>query len=125
VKLGEKTYSLGQVENDILRKMKDPRIHFAINCASYSCPKLWNHAYTAENVSSRMTKLTKLYINDTKHNIMTAKKIQISKIFDWYSTDFVKEGQTLIQYLNKYSKIQINADAKVEYLDYNWSLNEQ
>lgn len=124
VKLGTKTFNLSQVENDILRKMGDARIHFAINCASYSCPRIWNHAFTADNVSGRMTKLTKEYINNPKHNIITAKKIKISQIFEWYKEDFVKEGQTLIQYLNKYSKVQINEDAKVEYLPYNWSLNE-
>lgn len=124
VKLGTKTYNLQQVENDILRKMGDARIHFAINCASYSCPRLWNHAYTADNVSSRMTRLTKEYINNPKHNIITEKKIKISKIFEWYSSDFIKDDQTLIQYLNKYSKVQISPNAKVEYLPYNWSLNE-
>ena len=71
-----------------------------------------------------MTKLTKEYINNPKHNIIAANKVKISKIFDWYNEDFVKEGQTLIDYLNKYSNVKINANAKVEYLPYNWSLNE-
>lgn len=124
VKLGGKAYTLQQVENDLLRRMGDARIHFAINCASYSCPRLWNHAYTADNVSSRMTKLTKEYINNEKHNIITAKKVKVSKLFEWYSEDFVKTGQTLIDFLNKYSDVQINANAKIEYLPYNWSLNE-
>ncbi len=124
VKLGENVYTLGQVENDILRKMGDPRIHFAINCASYSCPKILNHAYTADNVNSQMEQLTKAYINDPKHNIITEKKIKISQLFEWYAADFVTAEHNLIQYLNKYSTIQIAADAKVEYLPYNWSLNE-
>ena len=124
VKLGAKSYTLQQVENDLLRRMGDARIHFAINCASYSCPRLWNHAYTAENVSGRMTKLTKEYINNEKHNIITPKKIKVSKIFEWYADDFVKDGQTLIDYLNKYSNVKIESDAKIEYLPYNWSLNE-
>jgi hypothetical protein len=124
VKLGAKTYTLQQVENDLLRRMGDARIHFAINCASYSCPRLWNHAYTAENVSGRMTKLTKEYINNEMHNIITPKKIKVSKIFEWYAEDFVKDGQTLIDYLNKYSDVKIESDAKIEYLPYNWSLNE-
>ena len=123
--LGGKAYSLGHIENQILRKMGDPRIHFAINCASYSCPRIWNHAYTAANISGRMTKLTKEYINNPKHNIITAKKIKISKLFEWYASDFVKEGQTLIDFLNKYSTIKILPGAKVEYLPYNWTLNEQ
>lgn len=124
VRLGDKTYTLSQVENDILRKMGDPRIHFGINCASYSCPKLWNRAFTAKNVNSSLEKLTKGYINDDKHNVITAKKIKISKIFDWYNADFVSSSQTLIDYLNKYADVTINADAKIEYLPYNWSLNE-
>jgi len=123
VNLGGKMYTLSYVENQILRKMGDPRIHFAINCASFSCPKMWNRAFTAENVSSRMTSLTKGYINDSKHNIIAAKKIQISEIFKWYASDFIKPGQTLIEYLNKYSDVKINEDAKVEYLPYKWTLN--
>lgn len=124
VKLGDKSYTLGQLENDIIRKMGDPRIHFAINCASYSCPRIWNHAFTAENVNGQMEKLTKEYINDPKHNTITAKKIKISQIFEWYAADFVTAEHTLIQYLNKYSTVQIESTAKVEYLPYNWSLNE-
>lgn len=124
VKLGGKAYTLTQVENDILRKMGDARIHFGINCASYSCPRLWNHAFTAQNVNSQLTKLTKAYINNTKHNTLTEKKVAVAKIFEWYNEDFVKNGQSLIDYLNKYSKITISEKAKVEYLPYNWSLNE-
>lgn len=124
VALDNKTYTLNYIENSILRTMGDPRIHFGINCASYSCPKLWNHAFTGSNVNSALTKLTKAYINDEKHNILSEKKIKISEIFQWYSTDFTKD-QTLIEFLNKYSSVTINADAKVEYLDYNWNLNDK
>lgn len=124
VKLGTKTTTLKSLENDILRKMGDARIHFAINCASFSCPKLMNRAYTEDNVSSRMTRMAKAFINDPSKNVITEKKIKISKIFDWYKEDFVKSDRTLIQYLNKYSKVTISPNAKVEYLDYNWSLNE-
>ncbi len=123
-KLGTKNYSLRQIENDILRKMGDSRIHFAINCASYSCPKLMNSAYTEANVSSKMTKMAKAFINDPTKNQISEKKIKISKIFKWYRDDFVKDDRTLIQYLNKYSKVTISPNAKVEYLEYNWALNE-
>ncbi len=124
VQLGEKKYTLTQVENDILRKMNEPRIHFGINCASFSCPKLYNHAFTAEKVRSQLRKLTKAFINDPKRNVIAPKKIKISEIFKWYEEDFVTEEQTLIQFLNKYSDVTINANAKVEYLPYNWTLNE-
>ena len=121
--LGDKTYTLSQVENDILRKMGDPRIHFGINCASISCPKLYNHAFTSSNVNSALTKLTKAYINDENHNIIKPKKLQLSEIFKWYMVDFT-EDQTLIEWLNKYSEVTIDPAAKITYLEYNWSIND-
>jgi len=124
VVLGTTTYTLSQVENDILRKMDDPRIHFAINCASYSCPKLLNKAYMPDKLNSQLTTATKGYINDTKHNIIAEKKIQLSEIFTWYASDFVTDTQTLVQFLNLYSSVTIAATAKVEYLPYNWALND-
>jgi hypothetical protein len=124
VKLGEKTYTLGQIENDILRKMNDARIHFAINCASISCPRLYNRAFTNKNLEGLLNKLTRAYINDTRHNIIREKKVQLSQIFDWYAIDFVTEKQSLIDYLNQFSELKINQDAKIEYLPYNWNLNE-
>ncbi len=124
VKSGDKIYSLSYVENGILRKMGDPRIHFAINCASYSCPKLLNKAFTASNLEANLKKLTVAYINDQKHNIIAPKKVKLSQIFEWYATDFTSSKSTLIDYLNKYSTIPINTNAKIEYIPYNWSLNE-
>ncbi|MCH2235549.1 MAG: DUF547 domain-containing protein [Crocinitomicaceae bacterium] len=121
--LGTQTFTLKYVEDNILRKMGDPRIHFGINCASFSCPKLYNHAFTGDNVNSALTKLTKAYVNDEKHNVIKPKKLQLSEIFKWYLIDFTEE-QTLIEWLNKYSKVTINADAKIEYLPYNWSIND-
>jgi len=122
--LGGTSYTLNQIENDIIRKMGDPRIHFAINCASYSCPKLLNKAFMPDKLNSQLTSVTKAFINDTKHNIIAEKKIQISELFSWYATDFTTDGQTLIDFLNQYSTVTIAATAKVEYLPYNWSLND-
>lgn len=125
VKLGGKMYTLNELENNVIRKFGDARIHFAVNCASYSCPKLLNKAFTPDNISKEMSSAAKKYINDSKHNVITADKVEISQIFDWYKDDFVSEGQTIIDYLNKYSNVEINADAEVTYKDYNWSLNKQ
>ncbi len=122
-KLGKKWYTLNDIEHRILRKMKDPRIHFGINCASFSCPPLLNKAFTAQNVDKELEKLTISFINDTKRNTITPKKIEISKIFSWFGKDFKKEG-TLIDFLNKYSKISINNTAKKNFKAYDWTLNE-
>ncbi|MCB0737229.1 MAG: DUF547 domain-containing protein, partial [Bacteroidetes bacterium] len=117
--------SLDEIENQILRKdFTEPRIHFAINCASESCPKLYNQAFTADNLEKNLEKLAKGFVNDTKRNKITASSIEISEIFSWFKDDFTKSG-TVIDYLNKYSTTKINKDAKISYLKYDWSLNKQ
>ncbi len=122
-RLGKKWYTLNDVEHQILRKMKDPRIHFGINCASFSCPPLLNKAFTAKNVDAALEKLAVTFINDPKRNTISANEIEISKIFSWFAKDFKKEG-TIINFLNKYSKTKINKSAKKSFKDYNWDLNE-
>lgn len=122
-KLGDKWYNLSEIEHKILRKMNDPRIHFGINCASFSCPPLLNRAFTANNVHNELDFLAHQFINDQKRNTITKDYIQLSKIFQWYAKDFRTEG-SLIDYLNKYSDIIINNNAKKSYKKYDWNLNE-
>ncbi len=123
IQQGKILYSLSDIENKILRKMGDPRIHFAINCASFSCPKLDNEVYTSEKLNSQLDAVAKDFINDKSKNIITATEIKISNIFDWYSGDFNDDG-SIIDYLNKYSKTTIDKKAKTRFLEYNWSLNK-
>lgn len=124
VQIGPQKYSLTQVEDNILRRMGDPRIHFAINCGAKSCPKLLNEAYTPEKLNAQLTKVTKAFIQNSTHNTIKPKKVQISKIFEWYGDDFKKDGNTLIGFLNKYGSVTVEKTAKVEYKEYNWQLNE-
>jgi hypothetical protein len=114
---------LGEIEHKILRKMNEPRIHFAINCASFSCPNLANEAYTEDKLEQQLTHVTKRFINDNSKNTIATNKADISQLFDWFSGDFKKNG-SVIDFINKYSKVQINAKAKISYKEYNWNLNE-
>lgn len=122
-KLGEKWQNLNDIEHKILREMNEPRIHFAINCASFSCPPLLNEAFTASTIEQQLTQVTKVFLADSRRNTITSNKIEISKIFKWFSKDFKQNG-SLIDFLNKYSDVKINAKAKKKYKDYNWDLNE-
>jgi len=116
--------SLDEVEHGILRKEFDePRIHFAINCASISCPPLLNEAFVADKLEAQLTKVTVAFINDPVRNKLGTQSVQLSSIFSWFTGDFTKKG-TLIEFLNKYSKVKIAPNAKVSFLDYNWNLNE-
>ncbi len=122
--VGKNKMTLNNIENDILRKkFAEPRIHFAIVCASYSCPKLLNTAFASVNIEKQLETAAIDFINDPKRNIITADKVQLSEIFSWFTADFTKDG-TIIAFLNKYSKVKINDKAKVNYLTYNWNLNE-
>lgn len=122
VKVGDTEISLGGIENSVLRKMNEPRIHFAINCASISCPKLLNEAYTADKVEEQLERVTREFVNSDKNEI-TENSVKLSSIFDWYKKDF-KENGTLIDYVNQYSETRINSGASVSFKEYDWNLNE-
>lgn len=124
IKIGKNTFSLGDIEHKILRKMNEPRIHFAINCASYSCPKLINKAFTVSNIEKMLKTATIDFINDPKRNKITTVKLQLSNIFKWYKKDFTTKG-TLIDYINPYVKNTIDEKANISFLKYDWNLNEE
>lgn len=124
VKIGSQTYSLNQIEHEILRKQYfDARLHFVLVCAAQSCPKLLNKAYTASNLYAEMDKQARYFINNSFKNKITASSARVSKLFDWYKEDFTKKG-SLISFINKYSNVKLSTGAKVSYLEYDWALNE-
>ena len=118
-----KKFSLADIEKGFLQKMKEPRVHFAINCASFSCPKLMRDAYTAENVDALMEKSAKEFVNSDK-NTIAKDKAEISSIFNWYEKDFLNYSDSIIDFINQYSDVKIDADAVITYKDYDWSLND-
>lgn len=125
ITIGKESYTLNNIEHDILRKkFFDPRLHFALVCASASCPKLKNTAYSTSKLDEQLDQQAIEFINDETRNKLNPDKIQISEIFKWYKGDFTKNS-SLIEFLNKYSKVKINKYAKINHLDYNWSLNEE
>ena len=125
VPIGNTKLSLGGIENGILRKMNEPRIHFAINCASASCPKILNEAFVASKINEQLDRATREFIESDKNEI-SASNPKLSNIFNWYAKDFEVNGsKDVIGYINKYSTLKINATAPLEYKEYDWSLNEQ
>jgi len=122
-KFGDKWLNLNDIEHKILRKMNEPRIHFAIVCASESCPKLQNEAFKASNLETMLTTSTKAFFSDSSKNEISANSIKLSKIFKWFAKDFKQNG-SLIDFLNLYSEVQISNRASKSFKDYNWELNE-
>jgi hypothetical protein len=122
--MGKEKVDLNYIEHSILRKeFKDPRIHAAINCASFSCPLLRNEAYIAHEIDKQLEDAMRKFINDPQRNQIEKSSVKISKIFSWFSGDFKLNGASVIDYLNKYAKKSIDYNAKMDYLDYDWDLN--
>jgi len=121
--IGNNFYSLNDIEHKILRKLDEPRIHFAIVCASVSCPKLQNQAFTAQKLEQQLTQATQDFLSDNSKNKISKDRLELSKIFKWFVKDF-KANNSLRGFISLYSDIAIAPKAKISYLDYNWDLNE-
>lgn len=122
-KFGNKWLNLNDIEHQILRKMDEPRIHFAIVCASFSCPKLQNTAFTVSDIETQLTTATKEFLDDSTKNYISQNNLMLSKILKWFAKDFKTNG-SLIDFLNKYTEIEISSKAKKSFKDYNWDLND-
>jgi hypothetical protein len=122
--------SQDDIEHEILRKrLQDPRIHFAIICASSGCPLLPQFAYTEENVQMRLEDETRKYLNSERGiRIDYAENtIQISKLFDWFAGDFESKSGSAINfikpYLNKEAMAFLDRKPRISYISYDWALN--
>jgi hypothetical protein len=123
VRSGNATFSLDHLENGIIRpEFNDPRIHFAANCGAISCPKLRNEAYQEDILQRQLEDQSRAFIGNPDRNVLTPKKLELSRIFEWYSADFTKNG-TLIDFIRRYYNGEISEKASVSYLEYDWSLN--
>lgn len=123
-KIAGQDFNLDKIEHEILHKQfKEERIHFAINCASKSCPKLRNEIYIADKLEEQLTEQTREFLSDRTKNILSVKKVKLSKIFSWFRSDFEHNG-SLISFINKYSDVRISENAEISFLPYDWTLNE-
>lgn len=126
IELGKKRYSLNGIEKKIILKdSEDPRLHYAVNCASISCPPLRNEAYKGEKLEQQLNDQAFAFINNSERNKLKEDPVRISKIYDWYSEDFTEEG-SLIDHIKRYAEgVDIPPDAELTYKKYDWGLNEK
>jgi hypothetical protein len=122
-KIGNVEFDLNTIEHEILRKeFNEPRIHFAINCASFSCPNLRSEAYLPNKIEEQLDEQAFGFINNSDKNLINDKETRLSEIFNWFESDFTKESD-LLDYIEKYNPSLKKAN-KVTYIEYDWSLNE-
>jgi len=121
-RLAGKTVTLGEIEHQILRKMNEPRIHFAIVCASVSCPDLRNQPYTAAKLDQQLDSQVIQFLNNSGKGLRIDQKvIQVSKIFAWFEADFADHGGVKA-FIHHY-KIGLPDLKIVPNLAYDWHLN--
>ena len=122
--------TLDQIEHDILRpQFRDPRVHFAINCASKGCPPLLAEPYTGARLNQQLEDVTRAFINDPQRNRLEGKVLYVSKIFKWFAADFNDDIPAFFKHYGNEplpAELEKRASAiRIRFLDYDWSLNRQ
>lgn len=130
--VGGRRMSLLDIENEIIRqRFRDPRIHFALNCGSASCPVLSRSVFVDDALDRQLDEATRTFIND-QANVRVdheARELLLSRIFDWYTEDFLRDEPTLVDFLLDYASADLRGDLEkarqydLAFLSYDWSVN--
>lgn len=125
------TTTLEQLEHERILPIGDPRVHFAIVCASLSCPRLASDAYEPATLDAQLEAAARAFANDPTRNRFDAKRriAFLSSIFDWYEADFVRAAGSVQKYLARYvsdpsvAELLAQDGFEVRFVDYDWDLN--
>ena len=119
------------MEHQVLRKLGDHRIHFAIVCASIGCPRLLNEAYVAERLDEQLDTNARDFFAQAQNFRVDDDRVYLSSILDWFAEDFGADRQAQLRSVSKYiddaatKRVLTSGRARVSYLSYDWNINEQ
>jgi hypothetical protein len=130
-RVGGEMLTLDDIENR-LRESKDARIHFAIVCASKSCPPLVSRAYRAQGLSETLDRQGREFVNDSTKNVIDKAKdrVALSMIFNWNRKEFERDGRSLLKFISQYVADPVTASwlasltREPEFLQYDWNPNQ-
>ena len=122
--------SLDDIEHRILRPIwKDPRIHYAVNCASVGCPDLGHTAYSAANIESELSHAARSYVNHPRGVAMQKSQVRLSSIYKWFEDDFGGSEDAVLDHIRQYAsgELKHNLDnvSGISGYEYDWGLNDQ
>ena len=125
--VGGERMSLYALENEVIRPLGDERVHFALNCMSVSCPRLPREPFLPGSLNRQLESAAKAFFGDTGNLqlLSEGKRARVSGILDFYTKDFLAKSPTLIAYINRYARKSIPEDYRVEFIDYDWTVNDQ
>lgn len=133
--VGGKRYSLDEIEKGILlgdvykeRGWKEARVHFAVNCASVGCPPLRAMIYLPSGLDATLTENTRRALNTSHHLRLDGSTLRLSRLFDWYEQDYVKEAgsvrEFIAQYADPHIRQKLTHSDRIRFIDYDWALNK-
>lgn len=127
--IGEKSMTLNELENNVIRPtFKEPRIHFVLVCAAKSCPPLKNSAFTPSTMQNDLEQLTKRFLQSSNGVAIEGNRVKASQLFNWYDGDFKQAAGSSAKFIARYrpsdSALLARTDLKLDYLDYDWALNQ-
>ncbi len=129
VTIGNKETNLYDYENNVIRPLDEPRVHFALNCMVKDCPRLPQTPFTTTELDQQLELATSEFFSKERHFYLDHDKgrAYVSEILDFYTKDFVKSGKAkdLPDYINRYLKEPIPEEYKVKFIDYDWRINQQ
>jgi len=123
IKTASGTISLNTLEKKtLLKDFPDARIHFAVNCASVSCPPLRNEAFEGDKLEAQLTEQTKNFADSSHAVQLSGSTAKYSELFLWYKKDFKTDNPAI--YLNKYRSTKIKTSSKIDWIKYDWNVNQ-
>ena len=129
VVVGGRSMSLSTYENEVIRPLGEPRVHFALNCMTRSCPRLPHEAFDADELETQLEAAAREFLNDPRNVRVdaAARKVWLSSILDFYARDFAPDGkrESLVAYVNRYRDAPIDPGFAVKFIPYDWTLNRE
>lgn len=124
--IGGSAMSLYDYENNVIRPMGDARVHFALNCMAAGCPRLPKVPFTARDLDQQLDRAARRFFAEPRNLelVPATKTVRLSEILKFYKEDFLRHSPSLIAYVNQYASEKIPDDYQVEFIDYDWTVND-
>lgn len=125
--VGGEPISLYALENDVIRPLGDERVHFALNCMAVGCPRLPREPFSPEKLDRQLDDEARRFFSEARNlQVLPERRLlRVSSLLRFYTEDFLARNSTLIAYINRYAPSRIPEDYRIEFIDYDWTVNDQ
>ncbi len=122
--VGGRYLNLYDFEHKLIIPKDEPRVHFVLNCMSWSCPPLPREPLRDDTLEEQLEAAATAFFNDDRHVQVSdeRREVYLSRVMDWYRKEFLKQAPTLISYVNRYRQDAVPEDYNIKYLRWDWSL---